>query len=682
MMKTPAHALWRIIGVYGGGIAALIVLFFLSLCFGEAKISLQTVMDALLHRQDLPGHNIVWDMRMPRTVLGLLAGAGLAVAGALLQTITKNPLASTDTLGINSGAYFMVVLGTAFFPSVLSASPLVFAALGGALAAMIAYILGGGRAASPIRLALAGIIVSLVIESFTRAIHIFKATETQNLFLWGAGSLVQVDWSGVNYALPWVAGIVLLAILLGRSFDVLDLDEATARSLGQKVDVTRFIGLALAVLVAAVVVSVVGPIGFVGLVAPHLIRLVGLRKHRWLIPGAALWGAVLLTTADVLSRVVRSSVGEMPIGAVMAIIGAPWLVWLVLRKMKGISGSGLQMSMNVGGRPSKINFVRLTIFSFILVVSLILISMTMGGTAIPLKHLLASLFGSDGGSSYSVLLNLRLPRTFVAAGAGIALAVSGVLIQAAVRNPLADASIIGVTSGAGFGAMLILIAWPQVPVSVMPIAAMIGGAAAAACVFLFAWHKKLNPSVLILLGIAVSAFGSAGIQALIVRGSLWGSSGYIWLTGSTYGRTWEQFKLISLFLLVLLPIAWYLGRRFDLLAFGDESSTGMGLAVRNTRLASMIVGVLLAAGAVSVVGTVGFLGLIVPHAVRILIGHNTRQSIILSSLFGALLLVLTDAIGRTVLAPIEIPSGMLITLIGAPYFLFLMVRTFKRKVSS
>jgi len=680
MMKNPSHSLGRVIGVFGGGIAALVVLLFLSLCFGEAKISFQAVIDALFHRQDIPGHNIVWDLRMPRTVLGLLAGAGLAVAGVLLQTITKNPLASTDTLGINSGAYFMVVLGTAFFPTVLSTSPLLFAALGGAIAAMIAYILGGGRTASPIRLALAGMIVSLVIESFTRAIHIFKATETQNLFLWGAGSLVQVNWTGVNYALPWVIGILILAILLGKSFDVLDLDEATARSLGQKVDLTRFIGLALAVLVAAVVVSVVGPIGFVGLVAPHLIRLVGLRKHRWLIPGAALWGAVLITTADVLSRMVRSSLGEMPIGAVMAIIGAPWLVWLVLRKMKGITGSALKMSMNVGGRPAKVNFNRLVVISFIMVVGLILVSMTMGGTTIPLKQLFASLFGSNE-SSYSVLLNLRLPRTFVAAGAGIALAVSGVLIQAAVRNPLADASIIGVTSGAGFGAMLILIAWPQVPVSMMPIAAMIGGIAAAACVFIFAWRKNLNPSVLILLGIAVSAFGSAGIQALIVRGSLWGSSGYIWLTGSTYGRTWDQFKIIAIFLVVLLPIAWYLGRRFDLLAFGDESSTGMGLAVRKTRLAAMIVGVLLAAGAVSVVGTVGFLGLIVPHAVRVLIGHHSRQSIILSSLFGALLLVLTDAIGRTVLAPIEIPSGMLITLIGAPYFLFLLVRTFRRKAS-
>ncbi|MBP1991696.1 iron ABC transporter permease [Paenibacillus eucommiae] len=665
--------------IFGGGFVALGILFFVSLCFGEAKIPVQTVIDALLHNQGLPDHNIVWDLRMPRTILGLLTGAGLALAGTLLQTITKNPLASTDTLGINSGAYFMVVLGTAFFPGILSVSPLTFAAVGGAMAATIAYLLGGGKMASPLRLVLAGMIVSLVIESFTRAIHIFKATETQNLFLWGAGSLVQVDWDGVFFAWPWVLGMILLAILLGKQFDVLTLDEATARSLGQKVDWTRLAGLALAVLVASVVVSVVGPIGFVGLVAPHLIRLMGLRKHGWLIPGAALWGAVLITAADVLSRVVRSNVGEMPIGAVMAIIGAPWLVWLVLSKMKGTTGSVGQMSMQAGGRFVHMSFNRMAVIMFFLVVALILVSMTMGGTQIPLGQLFSSLFGSSDASSYSTLLNLRLPRTFVAAGAGIALAVSGVLIQAAVRNPLADASIIGVTSGAGFGAMLILIAWPQVPVTLLPVAAIAGGLTAAACVFLLAWRKGLHPFVLILLGIAVSAFGSAGIQALIVRGSLWGSSGYIWLTGSTYGRTWQQVALIAIFLVVLLPIALYLARRFDLLAFGDDSATGLGLAVRKTRLAAMIVGVLLAAGAVASIGTVGFLGLIVPHAVRMLIGHHTRQSIVLSGLLGALLLVMTDAIGRTILAPKEIPSGLLITLIGAPYFLFLMIRTFRRK---
>lgn len=665
--------------IFGGGVAALVVLMFASLCFGEAEVSITTVIAALQNRQDLIDHNLVWDIRMPRMMLGLLTGAGLAIAGALLQTITKNPLAATDTLGINGGAYFMVVLGTIFFPATLHQSPFLIAVLGGVAAALAAYILAGGKASSPIRLALSGMIVSLVLASFTNALHIFYAYESQSLFVWGAGSLNQMDWSGVRYAWPWVIGAVVLAFLFGKQFDVLDLDEATARSLGQKVDLTRFLGLALSVLMAAVVVSVAGPIGFVGLVAPHLVRLSGLRSHRWLIPATALWGAVLITGADVLARMVRSGMGEVPVGAVMAVIGAPWLIWLVLRKMKGISGSAGSVSMSVVGRPMKIRYSRLVVILFVLVIALIMVSMTMGATQVPIRQLWASLVGSDSAASYSVILNLRLPRTLVAAGAGIALAVSGVLIQSAVRNPLADASIIGITSGAGFGALAVLIAWPQLPISLLPIAAIIGAVGSAVIVFAFAWRKALNPSVLILLGIAVSAIGAAGIQVLIVRGSLWGSTGFIWLTGTTYGRTWDQVNTIALFLLVLLPLAWNLGRRFDLLAFGDDSSIGFGLPVRGTRLAAMAVGVLLAAGAVACVGTIGFLGLMAPHVVRVLIGHNTRHSIVLSSLLGALLLVLADTIGRTVMAPTEIPSGILITLLGAPYFLFLMFRTFARR---
>lgn len=672
--------IWRMIGIFGGGLAALFVLSILSLCFGEAQIPAAAVFEGLWHRQDVMEHNLLWDIRMPRTIIGIIAGAALAAAGALLQTITRNPLAASDTLGINAGAYFMVVLGMVAFPALQDQFPFLLAAAGGFLAALAAYFLGGGKAATPVRLALAGMIVSMVLGAFTSAIHIFKETETQSLFLWGSGTLIQLDWSGVEYAWPFVVALLAVAIFGGRQFDALELDESTARSLGQRVGLTRAAGLALSVFMAAIVVSVVGPIGFVGLVAPHLVRLTGIRKHRLLIPASALWGALLITAADLFARMVRSSLGEMPVGAVMAIIGAPWLIWLVISKMKHISGSGTgQSSMNVGSVVLRMRFVPTAVFMTVLLAVIIIVSLSLGGTKIPIADLLSSL-ADAGDSSYSVLLNLRLPRTLVAAGGGIALAVSGVLIQSAVRNPLADASIIGVTSGAGFGALVVLVVWPALPIFVLPIAAVAGGIIAAAFVFFLAWRKSLNPSVLILLGIAVSAIGSAGIQALIVKASLWSSTAFVWLTGTTYGRGWNQFNSIFIFLLILVPAAYYLGRKFDLLAFGDESSTGFGLPVRGTRLWAMIIGVLLAAGAVASVGTIGFLGLMAPHAVRMMIGHHTRRSIVLSGLLGGLLLVIADTLGRTVMAPKEIPSGLIIMLIGAPYFLFLMYRSLIKKV--
>ncbi|SEB23624.1 iron ABC transporter permease [Paenibacillus sp. 276b] len=668
---------WRTLSIYGGGLTALIVLFFVSLCYGEASIPLHTVVDSLMGRQDTLEHNMIWDLRMPRTVIGILAGGALAVAGSLLQTITRNPLAASDTLGINAGAYFVVVLGTIFFPGLMQQSPFLFAVLGGLLAAAAAYFMGGGRTSSPVRLALSGMIVSMVLGSFTSALHIFFSQETQALFLWGSGTLVQNDWSGVIYAWPWVIGITIVALVLSRQWDMLELDESTASSLGQKVGMARATGLIIAVLLAAVIVSVIGPIGFVGLVAPHLVRLSGIRSNRLLLPGVFLWGAALLVGADVLAKMVHNSSLELPTGAVMAIIGAPWLIWLVLTRMKAANGSGMSTSMSTGARSRRWAFGPIAIIFTVLTLALVLLSTMFGGMRIPMADLLPSLFQSDG--LYSAIVQLRIPRTLVAAGAGAALAVSGVLIQMAVRNPLADASIVGVSSGAGLGAMMVIILWPGLPVFLLPIAAIVGAGIVAAVVFSLSWKKGLNPSAVVLLGIAMSAIAGAGIQVLIVRGAVYGSSGFIWLTGSTYARTWDQVKIIGVFLLILIPLAWWLARRFELLVFDDNSASGLGLSVRRTRLLAMTVGVLLAAGAVACVGTVGFIGLIAPHMVRLLTGNKLRRSMFLSALVGAVMLVLADTIGRTVMAPTEIPSGLLIAIIGTPYFLYLMYRSNWRK---
>ncbi|MEK4851407.1 iron ABC transporter permease [Paenibacillus sp. FSL H7-0756] len=668
---------WRMLSIYGGGLTALIVLFFVSLCYGEAAISLQDVWGALTNRQGTLEHNMIWDLRMPRTVIGILAGGALAVAGALLQTITRNPLSASDTLGINAGAYFVVVLGAILFPGVLSQSPFLFAAMGGLFAAFAAYFMGGGRKSTPVRLALSGMIVSMILGSFTSALHIFYSMETQGLFLWGSGTLVQNDWTGVQYAWPWVTGVTLLALLLSKQWDMLELDESTASSLGQRVGLARAGGLIIAVILAAVIVSVIGPIGFVGLVAPHLVRLSGVRSNRLLIPGVFIWGAALLVGADVLAKMIHNSSMELPTGAVMAIIGAPWLIWLVLTRMKAGNGGGMTTSMSTGGRVRRFAFMPLAILFSAITILLLLLSTMFGGMRIPLAELLPSLFQSDG--MFSTLVQLRIPRTLVAAGSGAALAVSGVLIQMAVRNPLADASIVGVSSGAGLGAMMVFILWPGLPMYMLPAAAIAGAALAAAVVFSLSWTKGLNPSAVVLLGIAMSAIAGAGIQILIVRGAVYGSSGYIWLTGSTYARTWEQVKVIGLFLLILIPVAWWLARRFELLVFDDNSASGLGMNVRRTRLLAMATGVLLAAGAVACVGTVGFIGLIAPHMVRLLTGHKLRQSMFLSALAGAVLLVLADTIGRTVMAPTEIPSGILIAIIGTPYFLYLMYRSNWRK---
>ncbi|MEK3719851.1 iron ABC transporter permease [Paenibacillus sp. FSL H8-0034] len=670
---------WKPVLVFGGGFLALIVLLFASLTQGEASVTMQTVIDALLHPQDIPSHHLVLGLRMPRACIGMLAGAALAVAGALLQTVTRNPLASASTLGLNAGAYFIIVLAAVYFPGLKASMPLLLALIGACGAAAMAYLMGGGRRSTPVRMALAGLIVSLVLSSFTSALQLIYENQTSGLFVWGSGSLVQNDWVGVRYAWPWVTLGIVGAIWFARPLDLLELNEETSASLGQSVTFTRFAALGLAVLLAGVTVSVVGPIGFIGLIAPHLVRLIGLRRHRMLLPASALWGAVILVGADTVARMFHSTLGELPAGAVTAMIGGPWLIWLAIRGIREQRSAEGSSSMSVGNLNRKIPYSVLVLTVSVALVLLITVSVMAGSMRLSFMEVWSIWSGGGTELARNIVFNLRLPRILVAAMAGAALAVAGVMMQGALRNPLADSSIVGVTAGAGCGALLLLVVWPQASAAWLPAAALAGAFVAAAAVYVLAWKKGLNPVVVVLVGIAISAIGSAVIQFLVIKSGVTAAGAIAWLAGSTYAKGWEDLIGLTIANVILLPLAWLLGRRVDLLAFGDQVSLGLGLKLQRTRLITAAIGVALAASAVASVGTVGFIGLLAPHAVRLFTGQHHRHSVILSAMIGALLLVGADMIGKLVLAPKEIPSGIIVALLGTPYLLILMYRSAVRR---
>lgn len=670
---APGFARWTTFGiVFGGGFALLVVLLFINLTHGQATMSVHTVLEALFSREDKLEHHIVWEMRLSRASMAMLAGSALAVAGVLLQTITRNPLASAGTFGINAGAYFAVVLAAVFLPAWKAESPLLLAFVGGAIAASMAYVLAGGKRSTPVRMALAGMIVTLVLSSFTSAMQLLFENETNGLFLWGSGSLIQDGWKGVQHAWGWIAGGLLVAVLLIRALDMLELSEETAQALGQRVDRARMVSLLVAVLLAAATVSVVGPIGFVGLIAPHLIRLIGYRRHRLLIPASALWGANVLLLADIVSQMFRSTIGELPAGVMTAILGAPWLIWLALRGAKAeAAAAGGSSSMRIGLLRNRLPFSVLLILALGLLLLCSVGSMLAGSVHISLSELIAALTGQED----NALLQLRLPRVVAAILAGAALAVAGATIQGAVRNPLADPSIIGITSGAGVGALLWMVAVPAASVAFLPLASMAGAVLSAVVVYALAWRKGLQPTILILIGIAVTAVNAAIIHFLVIRSGMGAAPALAWLAGSTYARGWNEVTMLAAFLAVLLPAAWWLGRRVDLLAFGDEISLGLGLKLQQTRMATAGIGVMLAAAAVSAVGTIGFIGLLAPHAARMAAGHSQRRLVLLSAILGAVMLVVADAIGRIALAPKQIPAGLVVALIGTPYLLLLMFRS-------
>lgn len=672
---------WKPLWMLVGGLVALLFLTFISLTQGLADISVNTVVQALVSPQDIADHHLIRSVRLPRTVMGLLAGAALAVSGVLMQTVTRNPLASETTLGVNAGAYLAVVAGMIFWPGLLHQYALPLAVAGGTLAAVAVYALAGKTQGSPLRIALSGMIVTLVLSSVTSALVLLNQQTTQGIFLWGSGSLIQNDWDGVAFSWPWIIGGLIVLCLAVRQWDILTLNEESARSLGQKVGTTRLLAMGAAIVLACVTVSVVGPIGFIGLVAPHLVRLSGVVRHAGLIPLAALWGSALLVGADTVARMFVNSYGELPVGAVTAMIGAPCLIWLAMRVSRSLIGGRGSSSGSImaGTSLRRIPYPALvTLFSALLVLVWVF-SLMSGSLRIPFTEVLAVLTGGGETMYRQILLDFRLPRLLTAGLSGMALAVSGSLLQNAVRNPLGDPQVIGVTSGAGAGALLLMIGFPQLSAGWVPVGAVLGGMAAAALVYAVSWKRGLHPTILTLVGIAVAALGSAIINLMIIHAKVDVAPALSWMAGSTYNRGWTEVQRIVPAILILLPLAAWLGRKVDLLTFSEESSTGLGLHVRNTRMYVAIIAVLLASIAAANVGSVGFIGLLAPHAARMLVGARHRQSMVIAALLGGILLAGADWIGRVVMIPKELPSGIVTALLGAPYLLYLMGKTNKLK---
>ncbi|MFB4169550.1 iron ABC transporter permease [Virgibacillus sp. JSM 102003] len=656
---------------FGGGTALLCILTFIHINQGSVSIPTGTIIDSVFAPEDTLQHHTIRMLRLPRAVMGIIAGGALAVAGVVLQTVTKNPLSSASTLGIHSGTYFAVVFSTVFFPAALVGNGIIVAFLGGILTFLIVFILSGGNSATPVRMVLAGMIVTFLFSSLTSVLQIFYENETAGLFLWGSGTLVQNDWSGVNFSLPFV--VIGLAVILGFTFkmDTLTLGDDVAVALGQNVNVVKFVSIVAAVLLTSVTVSVVGPIGFVGLVAPHIIKLIGYRKHLPLVIASFIWGGNVLLFADVLARVIDPSFSELPVGAITALIGAPWLIYLVLRMKR--SKYGEENSAVMAGKKTISMPLKVVIPLLISIIILtMIVSLASGNYGFEPVLLWNTFFGESNDFMLGLIVDLRLPRALVALLSGMILAVSGLIFQGVLRNPLADPSVIGITSGAGVGALLTMYVFGVSAVWV-PIGAMAGSFVFFVFVMILAIRAQFQPTILALLGIGVSAFGSAIIQILVVQADMGVASALTWLSGTTYAKGWSELLDFLIWpVVILFPLLLIRIRVLDTLSLGDDTAKGLGLNIMSARFQLALIATLLAAFSVAAVGAIGFVGLIAPHAARLLVGPSNQRLLPVTILVGGALLVIADLFSRTLLAPNEIPSGILVAIIGAPYFLWLM----------
>lgn len=326
---------WAASVIIMAGLAAIVFGIGASIVTGVADISLRTVWSSIFAYDTGNDHHvIIRQLRMPRALAGALVGAAFAVAGAIMQGMTRNPIADTGLLGINAGAGFVLVLVFAFVPWLPFGYLILFSFLGAGLGALlvygIAFMSKGGL--SPLKLTLAGAVVGSLITGVSQALSLLFQIN-YDLAFWSAGGISTAEWFQVSVMLPWIVGGLIAAMIISRSITVLSLGEDVATGLGQRTGLVKGIGTTIVMILAGASVSTVGGVGFIGLVVPHMVRfLVGV-DYRWIIPCSAVLGAVLVLLADIGAKLLATPY-ETPLGAVIAVIGVPFFLYLARKERR------------------------------------------------------------------------------------------------------------------------------------------------------------------------------------------------------------------------------------------------------------------------------------------------------------------------------------------------------------
>lgn len=633
------------------------------------------------------GSSTTWDVlvssRLPRALAGIVVGIALGAAGALFQSLARNALASPDTLAVNAGAYVaataVAALGVSlpFFADGL----VVFA--GGLAAAGLVVGLAGGGAASTTRLILAGSAVALALNSVAGALLLLFAQETTGLFAWGNGTLAQLGLGGVRQMAPVVLVTLGLALLLARRLDLMALGDDTAQVLGVPVRRTRVVGTLLAVVLCAAAVHLAGPLGFVGLCAPAAVRLLArvvpaLGRHAVLVPMSGLVGAVLVLLSDALMRTVLEPEAALtvPTGVTTTLLGA--VVLVVLARRGRDAGATRRPPAARTSTRSRVRFAVVGMALVVLAATAALVGLLAGHTWLLTGDLVVWARG-DAIAVVEFAMDERTPRVVAALAGGAALALAGTIVQAVCRNPLAEPGILGITGGAGLGAVVVVTAAAAtvaVPAAAVSTGAVVGALAAFALVYGLTWRRGLDSDRLVLVGVGIAAGAQALTAFLLVRSNPWDTPRiFTWLSGSTYGRDWAQVLPVLVLLAVALPLAWAAHRELDLMALDDDTPRLAGLRLESWRLAALLLAALLTAASVAAVGVVLFVGLVAPHTARALVSGRHLRVVPVAVLLGAVLLSIADTVGRSAVAPSQVPAGLVVAAIGAPYFIYLLHRS-------
>ena len=321
------------------------------------------------------------------------------------------------------------------------------------------------------------------------------------------------------------------------------------------------------------------------------------------------------------------------------------------------------------------NKKKIMILSVMLIV-LSLLSLMLGSKMISISELVKSLINVNDSKYGFIVYEYRIPRLLISIMVGAALAVAGAIFQGVLKNPLASTDILGIGKGAGFFACLTISLSINKYIS-LPLAAMIGGILVGVILYILTKKTNFKTTHIIIMGVAINALFDAGIQYLNVNSKGNIQTVLVWLTGSVWGRYWDEVKMLLPFVIIFIPIAILLGRKMDILSLGDKVAINLGENINLIKISLLLIGIVLTASSVSVVGTIGFIGLIAPHIAKSIVGNKSSIIMIVSALVGAIIIVIADTIGRVIFLPLEIPVGVITAIVGAPYFLYLLLNKTK-----
>ncbi len=593
---------------------------------------------------------------IPTMLVASTAGGLLGLVSVLLQQLVKNTLASDTTLAVGSGANMALLIVTLFLPS-LSLGGSFWVAFIGALSSMaIVFILAAPSRMNPLVLVLGGLVTNILLGAIAALLLIYYSEEALNVMVWAAGSLTQNNWQvSVVLTVASVAAFVSLIPLL-KPLEIMSLDDRQAKSLGVPVNVIRGLVIGLVAILTALVVSRVGPIGFIGLGAATLVNVFAVRRIGYRLLLGYVFGALLLWTTSNAATLLQHYLSlNIPADAMTALLGAPLVIWLIVTQSRQHAD---EVMPSLISERRHVHLIRWGVALVLLVVGILVFTATANGWQ------LSAVWG--------LILDFRLPRTLSAAATGVMLATAGVLLQTLTRNPMASPEVLGISSGSAIGVVLAFVFLPQFGYTGIVLSGLLGASIVLSLILWLA--RRINPAYLLLVGVAIAALMGGLLSLVKISGDQRLQAVLSWLSGSTYLANPETAWLLVIFALVLFLLSFMLIKPLEILSLGNGVARELGVPLRLFQSLILILVAALSTISTLAVGPLSFVGLMIPHLATTLGAVQLKRQLQLAAILGAGLMVLADWIGRYIIFPYEIPAGTIAAIIGGAYFLYLMRR--------